>query len=66
MQILLVAEAQSNTAEAFNIAVGKQIIYELAKIMINNFGLNIRSIYVDVRPADPMVAYADVSKLTKS
>ncbi|HEU5172554.1 MAG TPA: GDP-mannose 4,6-dehydratase, partial [Nitrososphaeraceae archaeon] len=61
--ILLAAEAQINTAEAFNITVGKQIsINELAKIMINNFGLDIEPIYEDTRPADPMIAYADVSK----
>ena len=61
--ILLAAEAQINTAEEFNIAVGKQVsINELAKIMIKNFGLDIMPIYEDARQADPMVVYADVSK----
>ena len=64
--ILLAAETKINTAEIFNIAVGKPIsINELAKIMINNFGLDIDPIYEDARPGDAMFAHADVSKASE-
>lgn len=57
----------NNVSGAFNVATGRSItINDLAKIMIDIFGLDLETVYEDERKGDVKFAQVDISKAEES
>jgi UDP-glucose 4-epimerase len=64
--IMLALESRTGNAGAFNVATGRSItINELAKAMIEIFGLDVEPVYEDERRGDVKFAQVDISRTRK-
>lgn len=65
--IILALESASGLSDAFNVATGRSItINDLARAMIEIFGLDVEPVYEDERKGDIKFAQVDISKARRS